>query len=257
MKKNNIVWHVGVFIMGGLVITSAFMASRRSLSEQDLTETGPIVARSQEVIVGGVKRPFSDVSGLAQFSGSRKSGSKSQNPFSQSDPHPYGTTPMLAPDLNPSTTKSFAELQSSEEYESGVVSAFSHPQEFDAGLYETDKQSYLAISVPGRVWQTSQPGEGVPVLSSVSRSQQRMKQGETVRLQVRSAPNSPVTFTSFDLGAFSNGLASITVEADDTGLATTNFSAPSGTAYAVNLLAGSPMATGHVRFRINVKPPTR
>jgi len=81
-------------------------------------------------------------------------------------------------------------------------------------------------------------------------------QGEAVRLAVQAVPESPVTFTSFDLGQFSNQLTTITVLADENGVASTEFLATPGTINDVNILAASPMASGQVKFVVNVSLPS-
>lgn len=80
-------------------------------------------------------------------------------------------------------------------------------------------------------------------------------QGEPVPLKVRTIPNAPVTFTSFDLGSFSNRLTSITVAADKDGVATAQFTGTPGTYNDVNILAASPMTSGQVKFVITVIVP--
>ena len=129
------------------------------------------------------------------------------------------------------------------------------PDEFDLAAYKRDPAAYLEIHEPARVWQTAQPGDGVPVLKPVTAQRHRLKHGESVRLQVKTAPEMPVTFTSFDLGLFANGLTSISVSADAKGVAEAEFYGSSGTMGEVNVLAGSPAAAEHVRFVVFVQPP--
>ncbi|WP_145175350.1 hypothetical protein [Rubripirellula lacrimiformis] len=123
---------------------------------------------------------------------------------------------------------------------------------FDATEYRRRPDQYLAISVPGRVWQSAQPAEGVPVIESLSKSLQQIQQGEAVRLEVKAVANMPVTFTSFDLGAFENGLASVTVAADEDGIATATLTATPGSIANIKVLAASPEASGRTRFIVNV-----
>ena len=82
-----------------------------------------------------------------------------------------------------------------------------------------------------------------------------MQQGETIPLQVRALPNAPVSFSSFDLGRFQNHLTSITVEANDAGVATVQFTAPPGTINHVNILVASPMTAGQAKFVVEVLRP--
>lgn len=71
-------------------------------------------------------------------------------------------------------------------------------------------------------------------------------------LKVKVIPNAPVTFTSFDAGAFENELTSITVMADKTGTARTSFTATGGAVGEVQILAGSPLTAGQAQFLVNV-----
>jgi len=64
----------------------------------------------------------------------------------------------------------------------------------------------------------------------------------------------PVTFTSFDCGAFSNLLTSITVTADTDGVATATFLATPGTLNETNILAASPLCSGQVNFSVTILP---
>ena len=63
----------------------------------------------------------------------------------------------------------------------------------------------------------------MPAVEAVGKSMHTVRQGESVRLKVKTLPNMPVNLTSFDLGAFQNGLASISVQADKEGIAEATF----------------------------------
>lgn len=160
-----------------------------------------------------------------------------------------GTLPRIAPDANEhakSVTKAFDEGRSHE------LSASRMPEPFDAAAYTKDSQAYLTRVIPGRVWQVLKPGEGVPALQPASAIRQDLKQGESVELVVQAPPNQPVTFTSFDCGAFPNGFPSQTIQADEKGRAAIALTATRGMIAQVNILAGCPMASGQVLFRLNV-----
>ena len=120
----------------------------------------------------------------------------------------------------------------------------------------SDREAYLAIHEPSRVWQSAEPGPGVSVLTPQGSTRLILQQGESVRLQVKTTPEMPATFTSFDLGAFDNGLSSITVAADKQGLATATFHGAPGKVNEVNVLAASPVASDRIHFELFVKPPT-
>jgi len=135
------------------------------------------------------------------------------------------------------------------------VSPLIRPRRFDRKAYERSPEAYLRRVEPGRVFQSAQPGPGVVRIRSVGRTTFRVGQGEVVRLRVQAVPGAPVTFTSFDLGAFENELPSITVRADRRGVAEARFRGTPGTYDRVNILAASPMTSGRVRFCVYVELP--
>lgn len=146
----------------------------------------------------------------------------------------------------------------------GVIDAFhsgTHPERltptvmpapFDQAAYQQDPEAYLRVVEPGRVWQSAQPGPGTRRLRALSPKSVQMRQGEAVRLRVLAEPGGPVTFTSFDLGVFSNQLVSQTVQASDEGVAEATFSAPTGTLFDVHIVAASPLSSGRVEFLVHV-----
>ena len=179
----------------------------------------------------------------------------------------YGRTPAVAPDANANVKSVVEAIQTKSHPER--LSALIAPAKFDKAAYEADPAAYLAVSEPGRVYQTAQPGKGVPVLRPASPQFVAMTQGETIELTVKGIPavgnnagndasggtsGGPVTFTSADLGRFENELTSITVAADASGVAKVHFTAPPGTINTVRILCGSPLATGQVEFVVQVEP---
>lgn len=128
------------------------------------------------------------------------------------------------------------------------------PPPFDAEAYARDPAPYLAQSVPGRVFQTAEPGPGVPVLGARGPATHEIPHGGTCDLTVRAPAGSAVSFTTFDLGLFPNGLASITVQATADGVATARFTAHGEVIGDVHVLAGSPQASGQVKFLVSVLP---
>jgi hypothetical protein len=102
------------------------------------------------------------------------------------------------------------------------------PASFSRPAYLANPSEYLETHEPGRVFQSAQPGRGVPVIERIGSGSHVLKPGESVRLIVKTLPHMPASFTSFDLGAFSNGLSTITVAADENGLAVASFHAAPG-----------------------------
>ena len=84
-----------------------------------------------------------------------------------------------------------------------------------------------------------------------------MIQGESVFLRVIAEPKMPVTFLSPRFGEFENRLRTITVAADEQGLASAKFTATSGTHGIVDITAASPTSSGEVSFRLRVVLPNK
>jgi hypothetical protein len=180
----------------------------------------------------------------------------------------YGVLPSFPADATAQTRLAWEVLSvgkdSSEEEKAKArslayrLSARFAPPAFDAKAYQDDPQyveAYLSEPAPGRVFQTSQPGPGVPILRPVGGRFHMVVQGEEAVLKVRAPAGSPVTFTSFDAGIFQQSkLPTITVPADKAGIAKATFLATPGVINDCNILAGGPLATGQVKFVVNVSP---
>ena len=207
-------------------------------------DAGPTDADPRAVVeVGGVRRPASDVRrpdrGDADRPGPRLPD--------------YGTIEPVPADTNANTRSVAEALRTGENPER--LSALVPPTPFDPEAYEADPQAYLDVVEPGRVWQSLDPGPDVPRLRRATPPITEIVQGESVALRAKAPPGTPVTFTSFDLGAFQNRLTSITVAADEEGVAMATFTGTSGTLFDVNVLAASPAASGQLRFVVTVNPP--
>jgi hypothetical protein len=126
------------------------------------------------------------------------------------------------------------------------------PKPFDRAAFEAEPAAYLALVEPGRVWQTAEAGPSVKVLDVVGPAYLETSPGDGVTLLVTGEPLAPVSFTSFDKGAFDNGLPAITVRADSAGAASAHFIAAEGTIAQVNILAASPLAAGQVKFVVQI-----
>ncbi|WP_144056695.1 hypothetical protein [Rhodopirellula europaea] len=128
------------------------------------------------------------------------------------------------------------------------------PPAFDRDKYQAAPEDYLSVSMPGRVWQSAQPGPEVPAIETLTRMRHVLRKGESIRLQVRTKPSMPVSFMATDLGTFSNGLTSISLAADKRGVAEAVFTASSGANNSTEVLAASPAASGRIRFEIRILP---
>ena len=125
---------------------------------------------------------------------------------------------------------------------------------FDPAAFKANPAEYLNTIEPGRVFGTAAPGPQVPELTAAGARYARISQGDSAILTVKGAPLAPITLTSFDLGKFKeNDLNSITVQADKDGLASATFVASPGSLNDVNILAGSPMSSGQVKFVVEIQ----
>ena len=236
---------IAVVVCLPLVAMAVYFSSREPLDAPHQDEGGPILERARTVQVGGVNRPASDL--RTSSTSHRSDGEEVSNRLS------YGTVPRLQPDANPSVRSVDQALRSGEQPER-LSPAFT-PKPFDLQSYQADPQAYLEVHEPGRVWQSAQPGDGVPVIERVGKTKHAIRQGESVRLAVRTTARMPVTFTSFDGGAFGSGLTSMSVAADDDGVAEVAFTGTSGTMGEINIIAASPVAAERVNFQVYVARP--
>ncbi len=106
-----------------------------------------------------------------------------------------------------------------------------------------------------RIFTTATAQPGVPALRIEGMSERRISPGSSTDISVRTVPGAVATFASREGGAFPNKQASITVLADDTGLASTTFTATPGTVDDVYVQAGSPGAIGTVSVVVHVLYP--
>jgi len=198
------------------------------------------------IVVGGVRRPASD---LAEPS-------RDDTPAA-ADYEKYdalvGRAPIVPRDANPMVASVAEALETGAHPER--LSLLADPQPFNREEYLRNPQAYLNVMEPGRVWQPAQPGPEVPRLKRIGERMISLTQQDTYSLKVQAVPKAPVTFTTFDLGEFQNQLPSITVAADDQGIAVARFTATPGTVDAIHILAASPMTSGQLQFVIDVALP--
>ncbi len=166
-----------------------------------------------------------------------------------------GRFPLVDPTTN-RQARQILEAQSQPEL-SYRLSPVVEARPFDQASYARDRQAYLDEIEPGRVFQ----GPGVEAKASqietTSPMFQRLEQGRSIVLKVSAPAGAPVTFVTLDGGAFENELGSISVAADDEGIARSVFTATTGVIAEVNILAGSPLCTGQLHFRLFVSEPAR
>ncbi|HYE04513.1 MAG TPA: hypothetical protein VEL07_03230 [Planctomycetota bacterium] len=185
-------------------------------------------------------------------------------PAAAPEPVPAGSVPGVRPahpgdaaGINPPAPTNDASAVIAEALADGRhperLSALAAPTPFDLAAYRADPRPYLAGVEPGRVFQTAQPGSAVPALKTVGASHRRIRTGATVRLLVSAPPGAPVSWTSFDCGRFAdNGVTAITTAADADGIASVTFEATPGTTGDVDILAGSPLASGQLHLVVEI-----
>jgi hypothetical protein len=132
------------------------------------------------------------------------------------------------------------------------LTPFIAPAAFDPAAFAKNPQAYLDVVEPGRIWLTAESGPAVTPLSTEQTDHIRIPYLGSTTLTVRAVPLAPVTFTVLDGGMLPNHLGSMTVRADDQGLASTVYTATPGTVDDVQVLAGSPLAAGTVTLVVHV-----
>lgn len=158
----------------------------------------------------------------------------------------------LDPNLN-ENVKSVAEVRATGKH-GERVSALITPAKFDKVAFARNPKAYLDVVEPGRVGDILQPGKDVKSIQIVGRADLKVARLGTVTLAVKVQPNAPVTFTSFDMGAFDNKLPSITVQADGTGQASVSFTATAGTTQSARIMVGCPLTAGVAHFFVIIAP---
>jgi hypothetical protein len=113
----------------------------------------------------------------------------------------------------------------------------------------------LTTTSSDRVNDTARPGPGVPILSLIGPSMVVIEPGGSATLRAQSAPRALVHFYAKDGGIFPNQRASITVLADDQGVATTTLAANPGTIDDTTIFIGSPRASGMVSMIVHILHP--
>ncbi len=221
----------------------SFKQSRRPVPQPQPRIPGP---RESTVKTGGIDRPASDLTG----SWGDQAKVNQQYQIDSSARMTYGAVPLVDPAKNPAVAGVYEAAQSGREPQK--LSPMSMSEPFDRAAYLANPTFYLEQHVPGRVWQSAIPGPGVPALQRQTPRRQVLRRGEAVRLAVATEPQMPATFTSFDIGTFDNGLASITVAANDGGVASAVFYASPGKVGEVNVVAASPAATERIKFDITI-----
>eukprot|EP00752_Nemacystus_decipiens_P015804 g14114.t1 len=208
---------------------------------------GEIAPGSGDVIAGGVERPGSDIA---------LRDTPSEPDLDGEDPFGYGITAPVKADANEQVAAAYEALETGRYPERLSVAVASKtarsfdPQKFDpeSDQYDEDyHKAYMRSPEPGRVWFPAQPAEGVSRIQPLMPRYVEVPQGQEITLRVSGVPGQPVTFTSFDLGQFENQLTTMTVVANNQGVAEANFQGPPGTIDDVAIMAASPVMSGQAQ----------
>jgi hypothetical protein len=160
-------------------------------------------------------------------------------------------TRPVQPDANPAVAAVARAHRSGKDLQ--ALSPLSEVPDFSWATYCLDPAAYCALSIPGRAYQSAQPGPDVPPLRYAGGTDLTVPMGGTCRLGALTIPHAPVSALAFGLGAFANDLTAITVQADERGEAWIEYHATAGTVGAVTVLVASPVASGQLSFQITVE----
>ena len=168
-------------------------------------------------------------------------------------PGQVGATPVIAAEMN-ANQRSVVEAVRTGKHPERLTLAVD-PAPFDPAAYARDAREYLSVVEPARVYQTAPAGPDAVPLRAVVDHTIRLPAGGSTSLTVIGKPHAPVSWSVLDGGTLSNGLASITVQADAEGRATTTYTATPGTVDEVQILVGSPMTVGTLTLTVEVDDP--
>lgn len=136
------------------------------------------------------------------------------------------------------------------------ASAVAHPHDhrnFNRAQYVADPDRYLSQVAGGRIYEVSNPAADVDALAPAGARGFSVPTNGEATLAARTEPGMPVTFTSFGLGEFpASGLQSISVAADEHGVARAQFRVTPGTVGSCLVTAGSPVRANTLNFLISI-----
>ena len=249
---------LGFILAAGILIPLVVMAwiinTREEVQPANADSTRPPKRSVRMIEVGGIQRPAPHPLSDAMFAESERYADQLVSRINEANKKgivPEPPNKKLTKGMN-ANIDSVIEAHETGKFPERLSPLFK-PKPFDAKAFKRDPQAYLDIVEPGRAWQSAPPGDDVKSIGT-NRETHAVKAGESVRLYALAEASGPVTFTSTDLGAFSNDLASITVLANENGWAEANFNATVGTTGDVYISASSPLTSGRLRFRVRVEP---
>lgn len=283
--KSPIAW-AAVFSLP--VLAFSWYIATREVDEAALANSNPSQSRLRMTVVGGIQRPHSDLSRtrLGQVSVvdgvKRPSSAATEEAYSQTFGHvTCPKVPLLTRGQNPQMDSVIEALETDRFPER--LSPLHDATRFDREAWRADRRTYQGVGVvpgaqitstsrsrlvaqydpipymnvaePGRIYDVEQPGPETPCLTNASPIYCEIVEGESVYLKVKTEALAPASFTAFSMSKFENGLNAITTTADDDGVATVSLTGVTGPA-TVDVVAGSPLASGTIRFQVQVVRPT-
>jgi hypothetical protein len=218
------------------------------------------LSQEEIVTVGGVDRPRRDVEPRVRpgedSSANSPEGAGQAPSVAESVPFiRIGVPPRLTGEENSQVAGLMAELANPQATQT-ARSKYFKPEAFDPEAYRADPEAWLSKVRPARAFYPAQPAPDVTPLATLSRTFQKILQGEKVVLRVKADPGMPVAFYTPQVGHFDNLLTTYTVAADDGGIATATYVAGPGSYGLVDILAASPVHSGQIQYRIQVELPS-
>lgn len=172
-------------------------------------------------------------------------------PAAQSHPVPAPTPAPEASNLRPRevTVEEIARVK-----KSGSSALHSHDhKKFNRAAYLADPAAYLGQIAGSRIYDVANPAADLAALAPVGPTGLSVATNTEATLAARTEPGMPVTFTSFGLGQFpASGLQTVTVAADEQGVARAQFRVTPGTVGSCLITAGSPVVSSNIQFLISI-----
>ena len=136
----------------------------------------------------------------------------------------------------------------------GSAAAHQHDHKnFNRAAYLADPAGYLSQIAGSRIYDVANPAAGLAALAPVGPSGFSVETNTEATLAARTEPGMPVTFTSFGLGQFpASGMQTVTVAADDQGIARAQFLVNPGTVGSCLITAGSPVVSSTIQYLISI-----
>lgn len=249
---------IGILAVGGtmlLVVTNNSRRANSNSGESGLnseissaqTETASEAIPENYIKFGGVVRPKRDVVPAKKHSNLE---------LNREPLIPVGTIPSLKKDKNVYTQSVAQAIESNDQDLAYRLTPFKAAPKFDHGAYLADPESYLNEIAPGRIYDVLPDSFETPATRRVGRYRYKVLQGETIILRAKTEPEMPVTFYSSRLGSFNGGVSTVTVAADEQGIAQAEFKTTTGMYGEIDIVAASPVRSGQARYLVDVRLPT-